>query len=93
MGEYDSTTGAWDKVAHLRCRSLSEFDHVPERLRGVRNTRTSLSGLPQMMGTRSVQIRALNCGNVVVGVGGSCYYRSCSAPTRPGLGSLSGWGQ
>ena len=28
MGGYDSTTGAWDKVAHLRCRSLSEFDHL-----------------------------------------------------------------
>ena len=23
MGEYDSTTGAWDKVAHLRCRDCT----------------------------------------------------------------------
>ena len=40
-----STTGAWDLVVQLRCRSLSEFDLVLERIRavpGVRDTQTSL---------------------------------------------------
>lgn len=40
-----STTGAWDLVVQLRCRSLSEFDVVLERIRalpGVRDTQTSL---------------------------------------------------
>lgn len=40
-----STTGAWDLVVQLRCRSLSEFDAVLERIRalpGVRDTQTSL---------------------------------------------------
>lgn len=40
-----STTGSWDLVVQLRCRSLSEFDLVLERIRslpGVRDTQTSL---------------------------------------------------
>jgi len=40
-----STTGAWDLVVQLRCRNLSEFDLVLERIRaipGVRDTQTSL---------------------------------------------------
>lgn len=40
-----STTGTWDLVVQLRCRSLSEFDLVLERIRslpGVRETQTSL---------------------------------------------------
>lgn len=40
-----STTGAWDLVIQLRCRNLSEFDLVLERIRaipGVRDTQTSL---------------------------------------------------
>lgn len=40
-----STTGAWDLVVQLRCSSLSEFDLVLERIRGlpgVRDTQTSL---------------------------------------------------
>ena len=40
-----STTGAWDLVVQLRCRSLSEFDVALERIRavpGVRDTQTSL---------------------------------------------------
>lgn len=40
-----STTGAWDLVVQLRCRDLSEFDLVLERIRaipGVRDTQTSL---------------------------------------------------
>lgn len=40
-----STTGAWDLVVQLRCRSLSEFDLVLERIRGlpgVRDRQTSL---------------------------------------------------
>lgn len=40
-----STTGAWDLVVQVRCRNLSEFDLVLERLRaipGVRDTQTNL---------------------------------------------------
>ncbi|MEE6272504.1 Lrp/AsnC family transcriptional regulator [Georgenia sp. MJ206] len=40
-----STTGVWDLVVQLRCRSLSDFDLVLERIRavaGVRETQTSL---------------------------------------------------
>lgn len=40
-----STTGVWDLVVQLRCRNLSEFDLVLERIRaipGVRRTQTSL---------------------------------------------------
>lgn len=40
-----STTGAWDLVIQLRCRNLSEFDLVLERIRaipGVRDTQTNL---------------------------------------------------
>lgn len=40
-----STTGAWDLVLQLRCRSLSEFDLVLDRIRirpGIRDTQTSL---------------------------------------------------
>lgn len=40
-----STTGAWDLVVQVRCRDLSEFDLVLERIRaipGVRDTQTSL---------------------------------------------------
>lgn len=40
-----STTGAWDLVVQVRCRNLSEFDLVLERIRaipGVRDTQTNL---------------------------------------------------
>jgi len=40
-----STTGVWDLVVQLRCRTLSEFDLTLERIRaipGVRDTQTSL---------------------------------------------------
>ncbi|MGO1568379.1 MAG: Lrp/AsnC family transcriptional regulator [Brachybacterium sp.] len=40
-----STTGTWDLVIQLRCRSLSEFDLALERIRaipGVNSTQTSL---------------------------------------------------
>lgn len=40
-----STTGTWDLVIQLRCRNLSEFDLVLERIRalpGVNSTQTSL---------------------------------------------------
>lgn len=40
-----STTGTWDLVIQLRCRNLSEFDLVLERVRaipGVNSTQTSL---------------------------------------------------
>ena len=40
-----STTGTWDLVIHIRCRNLSEFDLVLERIRaipGVNSTQTSL---------------------------------------------------
>ena len=40
-----STTGTWDLVVQLRCRTLAEFDLVLERIRalpGVNSTQTSL---------------------------------------------------
>lgn len=51
-----STTGAWDLVVQLRCRSLSEFDLVLERIRdipGVRDTQTSLLSTPSQLRSRA----------------------------------------
>ena len=45
LEQLHSTTGTWDLVIHIRCRNLSEFDLVLERIRaipGVNSTQTSL---------------------------------------------------